>query len=211
MSRILPLVALALALAACGDDAAIVSTVPATIAGAPTTGATTTGAEPTTTAPEEDLPPHTFDDLAPILDPLVEPLGFRVTRASLISLDTYQATADGTHLAVYVVPLADQTPDRYARQIVPLAAAFLPSVFDRWPALLSFDVCQEPFGWDGEGTPPSLTIVDLDRDASQAVDWATLDLAGLIEAAADDSDLTLSVSTDIGRSMVFRDAARPEA
>ena len=57
---------------------------------------------------------------------------------------------------------------------------FLPFVFDRWPELHSFDVCQEPFNSTAE-TPPSLTIIDLTREAAATVDWGQLDLAGLID------------------------------
>ena len=177
---------------ACGGEAAGPSTTVA-----PATTSTTTPAP---------LPPHTLDQLAPILDPLVEPLGFRVTRAALISLDDYEPSPDGTHLAVYVVPLTDQTPDEYAAQIVPLAAALLPEVFDRWPALASFDVCQEPYEWDGEGTPPSWTILDLDRASAAAVEWDSLELSELVAISRLDRDVTLSVRTEVGRSDTFRDA-----
>jgi hypothetical protein len=203
MRRILlALMPLLLAVPACGDDAVTTTTPSSTAAGTTTSPGPTT----TTTSTGSALPPHTLEGLGPILDPMVEPLGFRVTRAALISLDTYQATPDGTHLAVYVVPLDDQTPSGYARQIVPLAAALLPGVFDRWPALQSFDVCQEPFDWDGEGTPPSYTILDLDRESAAALDWATVELPELIALAKLDRDITLSVDATVGRSRAFQDA-----
>jgi len=206
VKRLVSIVALLLVFASCGDDAAEIAT---TTTSTGSTTATTSGgatAAPTTTAPGDPLPPHTLEGLAPILDPMVEPLGFRVTRAALISLDTYQPTPDGTHLAVYVVPLEDQTPSAYARQIVPLAAALLPAVFERWPALESFDVCQEPFAWDGEGTPPSYTILDLDRESAGTVDWATIELSGLIAVAKEDRDITLSVDAQVGNSRAFQAA-----
>lgn len=126
------------------------------------------------------LPPHERDDLAALFDPLVEALGYRVTRASLIDRTTYQVDAEGGHLALYVAPLADISADQFAAAFPSLVAVFLPFVFDRWPELHSFDVCQEPFD-STEGTPPSLTIIDLTRQAATTVDWDQLDLAGLID------------------------------
>lgn len=185
-------------LTACGAEAS-----------APASDAATSGAAPTVRAPSTTaatLPPHTIEQLAPILDPMVQPLGFRVTRASLISLDDYQPTPNGTHLAVYVVPIDDRTTDDYASEIVPLAAALLPDVFDRWPLLRSFDVCQEPFGWDGEGTPPSYTILDLDRGSASGIDWGALELSELVALSTLDPDITLSVHEDVGRSATFQTA-----
>jgi hypothetical protein len=200
--RVVPSLLLTLIVAACGaDDAAPAPTAPTSTS---TALGGSTGDTPTTAATA--FPPHTFDGLAPILDPMVEPLGFRVTRAALISLDDYQPTPDGTHLAVYVVPIDDLTPDEHALRIVPLAAALLPDVFDHWPGLVSFDVCQEPFGWDGEGTPPSYTILDLDRASAATVDWTAVELSELIALSRLDPDVTLSVHAEVGRSAAFEAA-----
>lgn len=133
----------------------------------------------TTTQPAL-LPPHERDDLAALFDPLVEPLGYQVTRASLIDPSTYQVDAEGGHLALYVAPLTDISADQFAVAFPSLVAVFLPFVFDRWPELHSFDVCQEPFN-STEETPPSLTIIDLTRQAAATVEWGQLDLAGLID------------------------------
>jgi len=133
----------------------------------------------TTTQPAL-LPPHERDDLAALFDPLVEPLGYQVTRASLIDRSTYQVDAEGGHLALYVAPLTDISADQFAAAFPSLVAVFLPFVFDRWPELRSFDVCQEPFN-STEETPPSLTIIDLTREAAATVEWDQLDLAGVID------------------------------
>lgn len=199
--------------AACAGDSVVPApSLPETAA--PTTAAPSTSA-PAATAPSPSttattaaahLPPHTLQGLAPILDPLVEPLGFRITRGSLISLTTYNPTPDGTHLALYVVPLEDAGPDQYAERIVPLAAALLPFVFEAWPGLESFDVCQEPFGWEAPGTPPSLTILDLDRYPAEQIDWTTVDLPGLIRASSDSSAITLTASEEIRDGAVWQAA-----
>ncbi len=125
------------------------------------------------------LPPHERDDLAALFDPLVEPLGYRVTRASLIDRSTYQVDAEGGHLALYVAPLTDISADQFAAAFPSLISVFLPFVFDQWPELHSFDVCQEPFNSPDE-TPPSLTIIDLTRQAATTVEWDQLDLAAVI-------------------------------
>lgn len=138
-----------------------------------------TGEAGTTTQPAL-LPPHERDDLAALFDPLVEPLGYQVTRASLIDRSTYQVDADGGHLALYVAPLNDISADQFAADFPSLVGVFLPFVFDQWPELHSFDVCQEPFNSTDE-TPPSLTIIDLTRDAAATVEWGQLDLAGIID------------------------------
>ncbi len=180
------------------DDAATTSAVPVTSPAATTTAfASTTAAQPpasagepatttpgttsaVTTAPQEPLPPYERDDLVAIFDPLVEPLGYRVTRASLFNRTTFEVTAEGAHLALYVAPLSDISDDQFARDFPSLVKVFLPLVFDRWPDLTSFDVCQEPFD-SAEETPPSLTLIDLGREAAAGVAWESLDLAGLIE------------------------------
>lgn len=129
------------------------------------------------------LPPHERDALAAIFDPLVEPLGYRVTRAALITRDTYVVDPAGDHLAIYLSPLDDIGFDRFATDLPAITEVFLPLVFERWPALASFDVCQEPFASESQ-TPPSQTIVDLTREAAALVEWNGIDLAGLIDAGA---------------------------
>lgn len=140
------------------------------------------GGATTTVAP---LPPPTTADLAALFDPQVAPLGYRVTRAALIDPGTYEATPDGTHLAVYLAPVAEMTDDQFAAGVLPTALVFLPSVFARWPGLASFDVCQEPFAWPEGSTAPSNTIVNVTRDGAAAVAWEQIDLAGLLAAGAD--------------------------
>ncbi len=148
---------------------------------APPTG--TTAVVTTVAPPPGELPPHLYADLEPLLTPLVAPLGFVVTRASLVELGTYENSPQGTHLAVYVEPDQEHTPDEVAALTTLLAAALLPEVFDTWGGLESFDVCQEPYApGDGE-TPPTDTLLDVSREIALAIDWDTVTLSELIAAA----------------------------
>lgn len=167
---------------------------------------TTTGS-PTTEAPPEPLPPHTSDALAELFDPIVRDLGFTVTRASLVDLTSYRASPDGRHLAVYVAPLDPMTPDAHAASFVPLAAAFLPSVFERWTDLESFDICQEPHAWPGSGTPPAVTLIDIDRATSDAIAWDSVTLADLIAMSLENDHLRVTASAEIAASSVWSDAS----
>lgn len=184
---------------ACGSDAA---TPPGPAA--PPTGAVTTG-----DVDPGRFPPATGAELAAIFDPLLEPLGLRFARGSLIAPErgVYEPVADGTHLAVYVEPTGAYTTADYATGLVEVARVFLPLVFERWEGLASFDVCQEPPpAVDDSAAPPSVTIIDLTRDQAAAVDWSDLDLAGLLAAA--DGLRRVFVSPDVAADPVFVDAAR---
>lgn len=153
-----------------------------------------------------DLPPHELDDLAAIFDPIVAPLGYEVTRGSLIVRSTYVVDPGGDHLALYLAPLTGLSDDEYAADLPRIAAVLIPMVFERWSGLSSFDVCQEPFGAT-EQTPPSLTIVDLDRDAAASVEWEGIDLAGLIEAGRSVDGLAVWARTGVRDSTTWTDAA----
>ncbi|MEX0826473.1 MAG: hypothetical protein WD184_06980 [Acidimicrobiia bacterium] len=213
--RILAAVFLLLVLAGCGDDAASPSST--TDASPTTTGlpastsstvVTTTATTVTLTLPSggTDLPTTDFDTLAAIFDPLLEPLGYRLGRAALIDLETYEESPEATHLAVYLTPLAAKSPDEYAAEIVPVARVFLPAVFETWPGLESFDVCQEPFEFEGDTPPPGLTVLDLDRAAAEAIDWASLDLAGLLDARQEHAGLFLHAQSAIKSSATWEAA-----
>lgn len=172
-----------------------------------------TDAESPTTAPTpaadpgDLLPPHTRDALAELFTPIVEPLGFRVTRASLVDLTTYRASPEGRHLAVYVTPMEEFTAAEHAEAFIPLATAFLPHVFERWPGLESFDICQEPRFPPAYVTPPAITVLDLDRATAETIAWEAVDLSGLIALARVEPRLTVTASTEIAASEPWSDAA----
>ena len=131
----------------------------------------------TGTAP--GFPPSDEATLIRHLQPVVDPFGLEMTRASLISLDDgYERSATGTHLALYAEPKGDYPPDRYLGNMAPLTAA-LSEVFVRWSKLESFDVCQEPVGGTEE-TPIPVTRVKVTRTANATIDWDHTDLAELL-------------------------------
>lgn len=167
--------------------------------------ATACGGGTTATTIPAPLPPHERADLAEVFDPLVAPLGYHVTRAALIDRSTYAVDPNGGHLAIYLAPDADIPLDEFAGDFLGLVQVFLPLVFERWPQLHSFDVCQEPFDSQDE-TPPSLTIIDLTRDPAAAVDWATLDLAALI-ALNESEGISVWARSEIRDTDTWRTAA----
>jgi hypothetical protein len=205
--RLLPL-AVALVLVACAESEPISVTTSTTEADPMVTTTSSAAAKSTSTSTisEETLPPHELAELAAIFDPIVDPLGYRVSRAALIVRSTYQVDPDGDHLAIYLAPLDDITPEQFAADLTPIVTRFVPEVFERWPDLLSFDVCQEPFASEAE-TPPSLTLVDVTRRAAAQVDWSGIELSGLIEAGANVDGLTVWARTRIVESAPWQAAA----
>lgn len=132
---------------------------------------------------EDALPPHELDALAPVIDPWLAPLGFRLTRGALVDRDAPgEATPDGDHLALYAEPLAHERPaGAYLDDLAGTAAAVFPRAFGRWPDLASLDLCLEPpDAVDPSDAPPAYTLVDLTRAQSAAVDWPTVDLVALL-------------------------------
>ncbi|MDP2623624.1 MAG: hypothetical protein Q8Q29_07505 [Actinomycetota bacterium] len=201
--------------AACGNEVVSTTQTPPTPSVSPTTSTTTstmitttsTNTGPTLPATADDLPPPGLAALATLFDPLVEPLGYRVGRATLIDRATYRATPDGRHLALYLTPLTAKTPDEYATDFLAIARTFVPVIFDHWPRLESFDVCQEPYDWEGATAPPGLTVFDIDRESVGAIDWQTVDLAGLLFAEGQLEGLEIFAQQEIRSAPVWQAAA----
>jgi hypothetical protein len=130
-----------------------------------------------------DLPPATRKELAAIFDEQVEPFGLRVTRAALVNA-RQERDRSGDHLAIYVEPTGKYTPQEYIDGVVDVTRVFLPSVFNRWKDLESFDVCQEPLpSVDDSKTPSPKTQVFATRAGNKLVDWSTVDVARLVALA----------------------------
>lgn len=111
-------------------------------------------------------------------------LGVRITRAGFqVSATDGRYDQHGSHLAVYVVPTAGVTADDYVRRLVPVLRAFAPSVFDRYPRVQTFDVCQEPPGTKDADEPKPYTQVFVNRAASAGVDWVHLDAGAVARLA----------------------------
>jgi hypothetical protein len=111
---------------------------------------------------------------------------------------------------VYVEPTGDYTADDYARGTVPTLRAFVPTAFERWGGLTSFDLCQEPLpAVDARPEPPPVTKVDLTKTASRKVRWNDLDLARLLRGAKrlGSRELSVYAKPDVRQTAFYQDAA----
>ncbi len=136
------------------------------------------------------LPPAARKDLVAIFAKKVKPLGVRVTRAALVN-PAQERDATGTHLAIYVEPTGDYTPQDYIDGTVDVSKVFLPYVFRRWKDLKSFDVCQEPRpAVDDRPTPAPETQVYATRAGSKLVNWKTVDVAAMIHTSREQAAAT---------------------
>jgi hypothetical protein len=127
------------------------------------------------------LPPSSRKELVAIFGPKVKEYGLRVTRAALVN-PRQERDPDGTHLAIYVEPTGDYTPQDYIDGTVDVTRVFLPYVFTRWKGLQSFDVCQEPRpAVDDRPVPAPETQVYATRAGSKLVDWRKVDVTTMLE------------------------------
>ena len=185
----LVVVVLGVGLAACGDDDGAV--------GEPVPPSSTTTVDPST------LPPARPLELEPLYGDALAAVGMRLTdRGGTIdrSGGGYVASPTGTHLALYVEPVDDgRTLEEYYEGIRDVALVFA-DVFERWPGLETYDVCQEPIDPDGtQGPEPRpVTQIELTRAEAEAIDWGTVTVEDLVQGSrADPPDLTLRVSAEM--------------
>jgi hypothetical protein len=183
----------ALLLVACSDDPAADAT--------PTSGPPVTAAGPPPTT-RDGAPPRAFNDLLAIFQPTLDGLGLQLTRAAVNDFEP------GPHLALYVVPKSadDANAQAYLDRVIPLVAALEPLLFDAYPALHSFDICQEPLQAAGRPVdfPPPETLLLMDESQLDAVDWTTATIADVLAAVDDGGEL--DVSPEISRLADWRDA-----
>jgi hypothetical protein len=193
MRRVLSIIMpIAVLLAACGD-------------GEPTAAAPPTPEEllGTTIVPidlDGDLPPVDAIHADAIIGADLAALGLRLTnRGGLIdrSDNGYDKSVTGTHYALYVEPILDSyTIDDFAVNLVALTKATAPVLFDRYPGLESYDICQEPRSIDDNALyPPPVTQIELDRGQVESIDWETFDLATLF--AQRDTGGTVRISPSV--------------
>lgn len=115
-------------------------------------------------------------------------LGLQLTdRGGLVDED-FEPDPEGSHLSLYVAPVGPRDDMAYVDGIVEVTALFAQDVFDRWPDLQSFDVCQEAVPPAGDDSAPARTQVTLTREAAGSVDWATADVNDVMDAAQADTD-----------------------
>lgn len=156
------------------------------------------------------LPPNDKAAIERVFAAKLRRLGVRLTRGALVDRKTGKPSAKGTHLAVYVEPTKAFTADDYARGTVSTLRAFIPSTFERWGGLDSFDLCQEPLPTvDAQPEPPPETKVDLTKEASRKVRWGDLDLARLLTDAKRLGPRALSVyaKPDVRNTALYQRAA----
>ncbi len=201
--------ALAVGVAGCGDDDDGGASIDVTTTESNTTTTTTTSTTaPTTesTAASDPLPPPGALDIEPLYGEALAELGLKLTeRGGLIdrSGGGYYPSDTGTHLALYVEPIDDRTVPQYIDGIRSVAVVF-GDVFDRWPELESYDVCQEPEDDGGEAEPLPVTQIELTRAEADAIDWATVTVVDLVRASrADPRGLALRVSSRLANDPAF--------
>lgn len=191
---------LAIGLAACGDDGGGSAQPPRS---------TIDPADITTTEPESGgaLPPAGALELEPIYGEALADLGLELTdRGGLIDRrgGGYEPSASGAHLALYVEPIGPRTVSQYLDGIRGVAVVFA-DVFERWPGLESYDVCQEPGGEDPSGEEPlPVTQIELTKAEAAAIDWDTASVVDLVRASlADPPGLTLRVSSGLANDPAY--------
>lgn len=159
--------------------------------------------------PEQQLPPNDIGSLRHLYDPVLEPMGLRLTRGALVdtSNDQYTPSNDGTHLALYVEPTGDYSDEQYVTGFWDVTALITPDVFARWPGLQSYDICQEPLpSVDDRPEPFPVTQVNITRQAADTVDWAGGDLVDLLVVARTDPDTQVVVSRTIRQHPAYQAA-----
>ena len=115
--------------------------------------------------------------MARIFDPALAPLGLHLVRAALESADGSRVDPHGSHLAIYVQPTGTYTATQYRQNFGPVAAVFLPRVFDRWPGVATFDVCQEPLAsLDSRPEPPPVTQLLVSRHVAKQFNWKRMSI-----------------------------------
>lgn len=151
------------------------------------------------------LPPLEAQDVATIYADDLADLGLVLTdRGGLVDAETYEPDPDGTHLSLYVAPSGERSDEAYVDGLASVTAIFAGDVFERWPELESFDVCQEAVPQQGADTAPARTQVTLTREAARSVDWSRATLDDVASATAEFPASFLFVLDDTLRASLNR-------
>jgi hypothetical protein len=168
------------------------------------------------TVDPDDLPPASAEDLEELYGEALAAIGMRLTdRGGLIdrSGGGYVASPTGRHLALYVEPTGERTLAEFYDGILDVALVFS-DIYERWPGLESYDVCQEPTDPDGTQGPEPLpmTQIELTRAESDAIDWESVTVDDLVRASiAEPPGLALRVSTEMATHPPYAAIVEPEA
>lgn len=146
------------------------------------------------------LPPVDSINAAPLFADAFDDLGVELTnRGGLIDRTDgrYQKSATGTHYALYVEPTGEYSVDDFVAGLVDLTRATAPFLFERYPDLESYDICQEPNDVDDASQyPPPITQIEFTREQIESVDdWDAFDLDALF--ALRDSGGRVSLSETV--------------
>jgi hypothetical protein len=175
-------VVVAVALAAgCGDD------------DTGTTGdaATTAVVVPADLPPLEEYSVADIENLRAVYGPPLAAFDLEVTRGGLVDLN------GGNHLQIYAEPTTPASangPQVFLDRMLPSFQAIVPLLFDAYPDLDSFDLCQEPVPDESPSTTQPeyeepVTLLFLTRAAYESVpDWDTATLADLLAVAPPGED-----------------------
>ena len=80
-------------------------------------------------------------------------------------------------------------------------------IYDRWPGLETYDVCQEPADPDGTQGPEPLPVtqIELTRAESEAIDWDSVTVEDLVRGSlADPPQLALRVSPELAADPAYQ-------
>lgn len=148
------------------------------------------------------LPPNGTEAIAELFDEKLRPLGWEVQRASLEDNEIPTPVPGKRHFAVYVRPIGTPTPADYIEGLATVTKIFMPSVFDDYAELASFDVCLEPTeSEDPSGYPEAVTQIVVTRDQAAKNDWAALKPVDVIRAGrTHPNTLTLTVHSRLGKT-----------
>ena len=169
-------------------------------------------ADPDSTPTELDgeLPPPSALDLEPLYGEALAAAGMQLTdRGGTIdrSGGGYVASPEGTHLALYVEPIDPaRTTQEYIDGILDVALVFS-DIYDRWPGLETYDVCQEPADPDGTLGPEPLPVtqIELTRAESEAIDWESVTVEDLVRGSlVDPPQLALRVSPALAADPAYQ-------
>lgn len=158
---------------------------------------------------ESGLPDADDAEMIAAFDPLVEDLGVRFTRAALIDREGggYERSPDGTHLALYVEPTSEYTTAQYVDGITELFNILTPYLYDQFPGIETYDVCQEPLGAEGAGSePPPVTQVEIDRETFETLDFPVSLETIAEQGSRHEPGFFVYVDRDIARSPEWQEA-----
>jgi hypothetical protein len=157
----------------------------------------------------QPLPPSDLSYFRTVYDPYLESMGLRLSYGKLQDPDNgYRESSEGTHLALYAIPIGDYTTEQYVAGTWTLTADMTPDVFARWPGLETWDICQLPVGVevDPADPPAGLTQVALSREQAATIDWENGDLVDLLAAKRLDRSVVVNIAREIRSSPQYEAA-----